>query len=173
MNGPTPAALAPGVFVGGRIVSATSARKSMSDLLNWPTWSPACTTRCSFSHAVNSEVPPTNVTPPRRNPTRRIISRRSIVATSFISSPLGIRLSLLEVALIELADGKIGRAGGERHVGQRGILTGRRGHARAIGHEHIRSVPHLIVLVEHGVLCGRPHARRAHLVNAHPGEAGL
>ena len=58
----------------------------------------------------------------------------------------------------------------ERHVRQRRVLTRRRRHARPVRDIHVRRIPHLIMRVQHGNLRAPPHTRRAHLVDAHPGE---
>src|SRR5215217_6123140 len=183
MKGPVRAALAPGDFaVVGRIVSAMSSRRATSRGANWPTWRYAPGwgwdgAACARSAAWSTRAPPTSAMPPRKPTTRAIASRRPISSNaSRCSSFNPSRYSLMdigrrsEVAALQLVDREARGAGGERHVGERGVHAGRAGHARPVGDEDVRGVPHLVVAVEHRRLRVAAHARRAHLVDAHAGE---
>ena len=55
------------------------------------------------------------------------------------------RRSGSEVAAIELVHREVRGARRERHVRERRILARRRRHARAVGDEHVRRVPDLVV----------------------------
>src|SRR5512143_1966341 len=133
MNAPTLAALAPGVFVSGRIVSATSSRNATSSAEN-----------CQAAFGRAGRVParrwgsPTKAMPPSRALTRRIASRRSISRSGFISDGMVDSVEIgLEVALFHRVHGKIRGSCRDRHVGERRILAGGGRHARAVGDEYV------------------------------------
>src|SRR3712207_616763 len=134
MKAPVFAAFAPGVLVVGRMVSAISSRYATScGVKSWnavfaPVFAVSDAERAPRSQAVSSPVPPTNATPPSSALTRRIASRRvsspsSAVSSGVIPSVL-IRFDMVagsEVLALELVHGEVGRAGGERHVGERRV----------------------------------------------------
>src|SRR5258708_1066705 len=173
MNGPVYAAVVPGVCVSGRIVSAISSRKAKSWALNFPGTRAAA--EPAFSTAANRSLPPTNATPPNSALTRRMASRRlircscsvSVSDDSFIVSDDAFICSS-QVAAIELVHRKVHRASSERHIGERGILTGAGDHAGAVRDKYIRCIPHLIVRVEHRSLWIASHPCRPHFVDGHP-----
>src|SRR5580704_3903718 len=147
MNAPVFAALAPGVFVSGRIVSAISSKNATSCALNFPGARAAAVP--AFSTAANRSLPPTNATPPNSALTRRMASRRLIRCSCSVSVSDDSFIFGSQVAAIELAHREVHCAGSERHVRERGILTGAGDHAGAVGDENVRCIPHLIVRVEH------------------------
>ena len=64
----------------------------------------------------------------------------------------------------------VARAGGERHVGDRRILTGAARHRGTVGDEQVGHIPRLIPAVQDAVLGGGRHAGAAHFVNAVAGR---
>src|SRR5512144_545110 len=154
MNAPTLAALAPGVFVSGRIVSATSSRNATSSA-----------EKCqAFARAGRGPArrwgSPTRAMPPSRLLTRRIASRRSISRSCFISDGMDDSVELgLEAMALHLVHGKIRGPCRDRRVGERRILAGGGRHARAVGDEYVERVPHLVVRVEDRGLRIPAHAR--------------
>src|ERR1700675_3695184 len=116
IKAPVFAAFAPGVFVAGRIVSAISSRNAISAAVNAP--HVPSKGRLAFSQAASTPFPPTNATPPKRALKRRMASRRLTRAAGSGSDDMFIEFS--EVAAIQLVHGEVRRAGGDRHVGERG-----------------------------------------------------
>src|SRR5450631_1321709 len=157
MNAPVFAAFAPGVLVSGRIVSAISSRNATSCALNLPG---GCSAReLVFSTAANNSLPPTNASPPSNALTRRMASRRLINCCSVSDDSDDSFIVSSQVAAIKLVHREVRGAGGKRHVGEGGILTGAGDHARAVGDENIRRVPDLIVRIEHRGFRISSHAR--------------
>src|SRR3954463_4837974 len=119
ISSPVLAALAPGVLVVGRIVSAISSRYATSSGVNGVNG----TLVFSVRHPVMRALPPISATPPRSAATRATASRRVI-----ISGEYSIRVSLLsiidwlplrsEILALELLHRVISSAGSERHVGE-------------------------------------------------------
>src|SRR5262245_44854930 len=135
MNAPVRAALAPGVLVAGRMVSAISSRNATSAALNEPApWAVTVSWTAASGIAARIRSPSTSAALPRRTATRWTASRRETGS---------------EIPTFELLDGKRHRSSRERHVGERRVLARRRGHAGAVGDEDVRTVPHLIAGVEH------------------------
>src|SRR5690606_14830330 len=58
----------------------------------------------------------------------------------------------------------------QRHVCERRILAGRGRHARAVGNEHVRRVPHLVPFVQHRRTRVATHSGGAHLMDSHTGK---
>src|SRR6267378_1899004 len=117
MNSPVFAALAPGVLVVGRMVSAISSRYAISSGVK-----AALVLLAVFSvrHPVISALPPIRATPPNRKLTRRTASRRLI-----ISGLYSVKLSLSvidglrsDILALELLHREISRACSKRHVGE-------------------------------------------------------
>src|SRR6202000_841804 len=104
----------------------------------------------AFSAAASKRLPPTNAIPPSSAPTRAMASRRLIRFPGSISGDDFTGAS--QVATIQFIHCVVHCPRSDRHVGERGILTGAGHHARAVGDEHIRRIPRLIVRVEHGGL---------------------
>src|SRR5258708_1457153 len=154
MKAPVLAALAPGVFVAGRIVSAISSRNAMSLAVNSPSVA-SSRGKLARSLAASKPLPPTNETAPNKALTRRINSRRLTSRSDSVSDDVFIFGS--QVAAIELVHGEVRRAGGDRHVGERRVLAGSGGHACAVGYENVPRIPHLIVRVEHRRFWIVPH----------------
>ena len=137
MNAPVFAALAPGVDVSGRIVSAISSSSATSAAVNVPT---PCAIACAQRRVVEREreqrVAADQRDAAEQRVTRCIASRRVIRRgrASMVVPPS-------QVAALQLVDRERRRARGERHVGERRVLARRRGHARAVGDEHVRRSP--------------------------------
>src|SRR5437764_2962189 len=74
-----------------------------------------------------------------------------------------------KLAFVEQRYRVIHGARGQRHVSNTGILIRRRCHARAVSHEYIRHIPHLVVGIQHRRLRIASHARGTGFVDHEAG----
>src|ERR1017187_8842857 len=158
MNAPMLTAFAPGMSVAGMIVSPISSSSARSSSVNPADFLSgiACPRRKTSE--------PT-IAPPMRSAIRQTASLlfmpgRAWGVLFFIAGS--------DLAPLHGVHGVVRGARRQRHVGERWIHAGGRGHAGAVRHEHVLRVPDLVLLVEDGCIRVPAHARRAHLVDALP-----